>query len=1125
MPKISLPCQQYWRAVGDHTRQQDKRQASQQSQNLRVKMLADRPGVHAGNQHLHSAANAYLQLLSLLSTVQSTNETFALLPECVAQRRTENRIRQADAWYQHVRVDRAVRRESGGKAGHTDREPDTAPPSEPADQRTGNNAAPDAKAGMPERPEETCRGLAHTPASGKSALTGAQAGTGMVSEHGMLAQRAFSHATETITRLGAWMGELRGPLLFAQAASVGPAASEMAPPMKLLVFNETAAHDFMTNFIGGEDGRFMADEISKLTAGKEMVLTPSSPPGMVKRASLDLLAQQENAIYYDYLRNNCHIRTKTVRGDPVGDSLLVAGEYVRNPWRGVAENINDLIWPDSPLSATAETVTEYLNAGSDIVIGFYTMFLYPILKYGASKSLSAAGQATNGDMTCLKREFSPEEMARLLFDTDVGIAHHQPFPLFHHKPVELAGAGTFKPSGTFVEQYFPSGISREKFMAIHRDGADILIREKAPGEFVSHHPHAADPQQLERPVYFDARTQRIYFSTDFANERGYDFHIVEGRQFIDVMGDKFELNYHHARRRLEIQVEHGDVVSHLPVYKEKLSHTWHLGIHNNNPVFTPSQVSLIDRMKFRGNAGDTFSAIDNLNPDAYGKGKLYEVRKAGAAPSDAADRLVIEMHGELVPVRMQVIPGHGVRVEAYHASAVRKRGRLVEWDGLRWVFEKRTSAHVDSKVRKTIDASMFDRTISAHDLSAADRRGLRWDKHDRSFLKIKGGFVRVRQFGYHPDAYYIAHGGRKINLLYDISRFRVENIMHRLRRIQTQGMSGRGARRAAKRKEPTPAVQSDNYVIPERYLQQLQQTNAYGVNDAGAGTSARALSESRFRSAMLVIQDSFNYSPELAARYLNQFQFQEGSLLNIREFAMHIESYGVAPRWAKRVRFDDMQPLGNVPHVQEAIPPASTNGVALGEQIRDGSKSTVFLDAGDPNFLIKRLKPEYYIGPGGGTHGPGGFSMRQFANREVQLFNRYYGHDMAHKIVLAGQVYIRMPKVPGKDLRLLRVGEMPPDGMDRYLDMLEKLADVGIWHGNLQPGNIMFDPVDNVFYPIDFSNVRRVYLRANSNVKEQMNSVDTDRWNEIMLLINDKSADPVHGQAQAGNADPAQAQP
>lgn len=61
-----------------------------------------------------------------------------------------------------------------------------------------------------------------------------------------------------------------------------------------------------------------------------------------------------------------------------------------------------------------------------------------------------------------------------------------------------------------------------------------------------------------------------------------------------------------------------------------------------------------------------------------------------------------------------------------------------------------------------------------------------------------------------------------------------------------------------------------------------------------------------------------------------------------------------------------------------------------------------------------------------------------------------------------------------------------------------------IWHGDLYPGNVMFDLVDHMFYPIDLSNTRARYLKAKGREKGDLNTMAIGQWKLIMKSINKK---------------------
>ncbi|WP_227318771.1 dermonecrotic toxin domain-containing protein [Cedecea davisae] len=96
MPHISMPYQQHRRATGNHAKQQDKYQATQQSQDERIKKLARQPGLHSGNQNRQNTAHAMVNLLAVLSTVQNHDIGPAVTPARAKDILRENRTHYAN---------------------------------------------------------------------------------------------------------------------------------------------------------------------------------------------------------------------------------------------------------------------------------------------------------------------------------------------------------------------------------------------------------------------------------------------------------------------------------------------------------------------------------------------------------------------------------------------------------------------------------------------------------------------------------------------------------------------------------------------------------------------------------------------------------------------------------------------------------------------------------------------------------------------------------------------------------------------------------------------------------------------------------------------------------------------
>jgi hypothetical protein len=70
---MSSSYQHYRKAIGNHTNWQDKRLGSQKHQDNRVQRLSKQPGLHSGNIHRQNTIQAVMQLLSILSSAQSSS--------------------------------------------------------------------------------------------------------------------------------------------------------------------------------------------------------------------------------------------------------------------------------------------------------------------------------------------------------------------------------------------------------------------------------------------------------------------------------------------------------------------------------------------------------------------------------------------------------------------------------------------------------------------------------------------------------------------------------------------------------------------------------------------------------------------------------------------------------------------------------------------------------------------------------------------------------------------------------------------------------------------------------------------------------------------------------------------
>lgn len=127
------------------------------------------------------------------------------------------------------------------------------------------------------------------------------------------------------------------------------------------------------------------------------------------------------------------------------------------------------------------------------------------------------------------------------------------------------------------------------------------------------------------------------------------------------------------------------------------------------------------------------------------------------------------------------------------------------------------------------------------------------------------------------------------------------------------------------------------------------------------------------------------------------------------------------------------------------------------------------------------------------------------ARHEVETFKRYYGEESAQ--VFKGEdshYYARMYRVPGETLGSLPEESLPENAVELFVDMLEKLNNVGVIHGDLSSENILWDAESKAFYPIDINNIKEKYFHADLEGKTYMNEFGESEWDDIIEEIEER---------------------
>ncbi|WP_413727405.1 hypothetical protein [Sodalis sp. RH19] len=888
----------------------------------------------------------------------------------------------------------------------------------------------------------------------------ASPGDGVVGARAHLMLQALTLATNISVSLAPAAvrpsGRAVSPLLSRQAAPTGPAAPPPAnsihemkgkAPQRLLFNMLSAGQGYAEHGIGQDAIAFMYISPEKDKSFRQ------------KRISLDISAGLQEQDYRDYIEKNCHIRTKTNQGKVLGDSLLVTGEYIRNPVRGFAEKLKEWIWGNGELSEIGAILFEVVNLGHDIIFGIYTIGAYPIIKYTSAKALSVSGHSINGDSNCVRNEFSAEEMANLLFNTEVGITDRRGFsnPLLHHKPRELQKANAFDPDGVFVHEKYPTGINTVKHLAVDLDGAIQRVRQTEAGEYIIPPGQQGNNAKTGRKVFYDAINDKIHIDGDVPEGQGVDYTVQNGKKFIKLYGENYELKYSAGKRTHEVKLRnHDGTESRIPVYHEKISHSWHLGTHNNKPAFTFRQEKRIKSFKVRFDGAYEYIQVDNLNPKHYGAGKIIEVRsKDTMAMGDNVIMRVVELKGELVPVRAAVVPKRGLKYEIFNRAMPGRRGHPVEFDGRRWLFEAPTSIHVAKTLRRAIAKDIVGESVNAFDLSTPDKLGLRWDINNNSYLKIKNKYFKVKRYPQTAYKFFLMNNHRKINLRFKKNKFHVENFRERINDLRKIGMSGRAGLRPRKH-------------------------------------------------AVDILKDLDGFDLEQAKTLLSQYHFPQEGLFNEYSFALHIEQFSEIPPWAKRFKIDESA-VNVAPAQGRKVPVFDPDDesvnleLLLGTQIGEGDYGIVFQDGQDPNWYIKMMRPH--------PDGDADIDIEMLAEKEAESFRLYYGPESAK--VFAdndGNFYNRMYKIPGITLDSLPEGSLPHDAVERFVDMLEKLNNVNMIHADLHGANMLWDAESEMFFPIDIIDIKKDFFRSGNDYKHSLNMRGEERWDDVIYEIKQKMA-------------------
>ncbi|EPU3936148.1 putative adhesin [Morganella morganii] len=498
------------------------------------------------------------------------------------------------------------------------------------------------------------------------------------------------------------------------------------------------------------DGQLTADEGSNVelwlraeAAGMPMVAARLDNNGSGTNRTKRALMPELDPRTGEHIKEHCAFEEEVLdaQGENQGKLLLFEAQRAENPFRMIYDNR-----PDSRPSPEERGAADGLN----IVANIFTLGIKPLIGNLIAHAKRRAYYQNQEDKICAER-FRRLFIAEVLTSLDDGGLSYQSASRAASrriKPMELLHIAPAQDRAAFYTRNPHTGIKNEILLklkgAVNDNGREVYLKPtEKPNEFFTYYPDAVKPERLERRVIVDESNLSWRYADSFDSSK-LNVEISEGKRQIRLHGTNFDLHQNGAGKYEIVVNKVSGIKEFIPVYMEPLSRTWHLSTHNEHAVFSNQQIDIIKEIKVSKKDGFYYTPMGNNNPDYYGSGNIYSQEKIGESGHYSWGQYV-EMNGELVPVKTVVTPKHGIHYEVYDLKFPEKNGYLIEWDGNRWLFERKTSVHVSKELEDLILPEMISDNVNAGKLSAPDHQGLRYDTDGNRFIKVDDHFVNIHK--------------------------------------------------------------------------------------------------------------------------------------------------------------------------------------------------------------------------------------------------------------------------------------------------------------------------------------------------------------------------------------------
>ncbi|WP_300005785.1 hypothetical protein [uncultured Cedecea sp.] len=504
-----------------------------------------------------------------------------------------------------------------------------------------------------------------------------------------------------------------------------------------------------------------------------IIFYPKKMPPIIDQQSVPAEIRMDKSIntYKEHLAEKCQIVTKNNEGKTVSNTLLVSSTVLERPVKAVIDKVYDRAMGGNKMPPWLEEFTDKADKTYDIGLTVISGGGYSSFKYLVIKSLEVIGHISDDNMDCALNELSREELGRLMMNVEIGISDRNPLSPNSERSKKTQGIDNpiypggskktkgFEPDGIFVHQNMADNINTVRHMQVEHNGLVYYIQEKKPGEYWTHHPNAVKPELVEKRVYIDPVSGKVHFNSEMPDGHGLDYNFIDGKKFINIRGNNHEILWNWNKKNPEIVMNEIDGSSiNIPVYMEPLSKNWHFSVHKGKAFFSQEEIDFIRKVKVE-KGGGFYTPVINERTKLYGDGHIYmkeqiehhHYRKVGnhLVESEHNTRKNLgyfaEMNGELVPVRKTINNNDEIIYTIYDLNDSTIKGKPIQWDGARWLFDKKTSVYISDDLKKAINPVFFSEKISADRLLAPDNNGLRHTLNGDSYIAIHGEYIKLSQ--------------------------------------------------------------------------------------------------------------------------------------------------------------------------------------------------------------------------------------------------------------------------------------------------------------------------------------------------------------------------------------------